>query len=207
MKITKSTKKKQKKAKKEQKQPKNVEKPKKKAIFSSFKRSWLDFRYWKSKWTKFNSPSSQIFIMMEQRSGKWDMFFEKDTSESFTYKGGEYVIDNDSMFYVAPLGMFALKYHQDLSIPVSQKIPVKTIEKAINASGTLDIENATNPSVVKTFIISDVIKDVIQSSGIHTYLKAMKLLVIITVIITTLHFLTYLMKSGIMKELAGVFGV
>ncbi len=100
-----------------------------------------------------------------------------------------------------------MRYHQDLCTPIKQIIPVKEINEAITSSGTLDIENATNPITLRNFVVSDVIKDVIQSGGIHTYLKTMQLLMIIAVIVAILHFFVYVMKSGILKEITGALGV
>jgi len=181
---------------------------KKSVEFKNFRRGWFDFRYWKQWYIKKNAPSSQMFIQMELRTGKWDYFFiDIATSPSFTYMGGEYVIDPDLKSYVSSLNMFSLRYHQDYALPVKQDIPVKEIGEAINASGVLDIENSTNPQTLRTFVVSDVIKDVIQSSGIHTYLKTMQLLVIIAVIVSILHFVIFLFKSGIFKEVTKAVGI
>ena len=176
--------------------------------FQSFRRSFLDWRYIKQWWIKRNAPSSQMFIEMQLRTGKWDYFFVSVGSKSsFNYNGGEYIIDSDLMEYVSTLNMYSLRYHQEYCCPVSQKIPAKDIKDAIVASGTLDIENSTNPTTLRNFVVSDVIKDVIQSSGIHTYLKAMQLMVVITMISVLIFFVIYLIKSGIFKELSGAVGL
>ena len=205
--------KKTKKVKKQLSKKNTVKKPvkdtkTKQVEFKSLRRGFLDFRYIKQWWVKKNAPSTQMFIEMELRTGKWDYFFiDIGDSSSFYFRGGQYIVDPDLKEYVSSLNMYSLRYHQDYSLPVQQKIPVKEIKHAIESSGTLDIENATNPITLRSFVISDVIKDVIQSAGIHTYLKTMQLLVIIAVITAILHFIVYLIKSGIFKELSGALGI
>ena len=182
--------------------------PVKDAEFKSFKRGMFDWRYYKQWYVKKNTPSTQLFIQMELRTGKWDFFFiDIGKGSSFNYLGGEYIIDSDLKSYVTSLNLFSLRYHQDLCTPIKQIIPVKEINEAITSSGTLDIENATNPITLRNFVVSDVIKDVIQSGGIHTCLKTMQLLMIIAVIVGVLHFFVYVMKSGILKEITGALGV
>lgn len=153
---------------------------------------------------------NQLLINMELRTGDHTYFFIDPTkADNFTFKTGTYVIDAQLKYYNIQSRCYTLDYHQDMSIPVIRRVDVNELKQAIKAyhtaKGEDHIINTTNPSLLKEFINSKVLEGVMRGQQISEWIKKVMVLMIIAVIIGGLHLILFVVKSGMLNELTGMF--
>jgi hypothetical protein len=165
-------------------------------LYSSGFRSVYQLKQWYI--AKYHQDE-RMLINMELRNGDHTSFIIRTKSSSFTFKSGEYVLDNELKYYHIDSSMYGLDYHQDFALPIKRIIPLNDIGKAVSLSGLSNIEYSTNPSVLSKFVTSKISEGIMKGQMIDEYLKQMKLILVITMVSSLLMLLLFVLKSGMLK--------
>lgn len=119
---------------------------------------------------------------------------------SFDYKGKTYVLDVKFREYIWNYGIYGYEFDESFTLPIrvngkvkkSVCIPVsgpnvEQIREAITESGLLDIEYATNPGLMNSFVSSNIIKNMIQSGGIGEFNRKLLFITIINLLLLAIN--------------------
>lgn len=147
------------------------------------------------------SSANKMLINMELRNGMHRQFFTFTQEPIFRFMKGCYVIDGDLKYYNVDAKCFALDYHQDFTLPIKRQLPASNIKKAIESSGTVEVENSTNPLTLENLIISKIAEGVMKGRQIDEFFKQIKLMLIITMIAAVIHLLLFINASGVLKDM------
>lgn len=176
------------------------------------------------------SPDKIILIRMEMNNGFFREFIAAEDSGSFVYKKNKYVLDMEQKYYIIERNIWAYDFHESLSLPLRKKIqpteevekllakieesylrpmnpkvPVNEIKKLVENSNIVDVENSLNPSTLRHFVESEVIKQVLQGAMLGKIFKIMFILIIIILIFGFLTLMISLYSSGVFDAIKGVF--
>ena len=146
------------------------------------------------------SPAKTLLINMELRNGMHRTFMIKTSQNSFKFMKGLYLIDTNLKYYKIDSKIWCLDYHQDLTIPVQRKIPIGDIKKAIENSGICEVESATNPALLQSFVKAEVSEGVMKGAPIDEAIKKLTLLLAITAIASIAHLLIFMFKTGMLNS-------
>jgi len=167
--------------------------------FDPSKKKFLTAPHIKQWWKRYMKPQEVLMITMELRNGQHDCFVITTNEQSFKYKNGTYVIDNELKYYHLSAKLYALDYHQDCTMPIKKSIPVNEITKALESSEVSEIVYATNPLTLQNFLVSKIAEGIMKGQQIDEYLKQMKLIIIITMVSSVLMLVLFVLKSGMLK--------
>ena len=159
-------------------------------LFAKIKRFWLNFRH----------PLSTMQINMELRNGDHLNFVVSAHANHFKFMKASYVVDSELKHYNKTTRKWALDYHQDFSIPIQRKLDVMTLTRAIESTGVVEVEYATNPSTLERFIISRVAEGIMKGQQIDDFLKQIRLMIIIITVVTVGHLGLFVLKSGMLSS-------
>jgi hypothetical protein len=186
--------------KKLKKTKKNFKELNKELNMADLDRRWTDYRYiWKRIKLRF-FPHKSILVNMELINGFHNSFvvFEKDGG--FTYKGRNYIFDDDLKYYHLGAQLWALDYHENFSIPLKRKIPLTKIQKTLESTDITEVEYMTNPATLERFTISKIAEGVMKGQKIDEFFRQLRLLLIITMVASIIHLLLFAQKSGILSQ-------
>lgn len=171
------------------------------------------------------NDTNAFLINMELSNGFIVNFiiFVDLADNSFEFRKKKYVVDDSMKVWNASTGLFCLNYHEDLSIPVENKIiPVEQDKKADSAGKKLspigkkvdvnavkkaikavepEIETLLNPSVLKHWKKSRLHEMILRGASIDSFLRQMRLLMWILLFMAFLHLLLFVVKSGMLKSI------
>lgn len=171
-------------------------------------RSWINIRWYHKLWRFKFSKDRLLLINMEMRNGFHRTFVVKekdgDTKGGFKFRGSHYRFDEQMMYFNVSANMSCYDYHIDFALPFKRVFPLGEVNKAIESSGMVQTEVATNPSTLERFIISRIAEGVMKGQQIDEFFRQIRLLVIIILVEVTIFFLLYLQKSGVFQQLQGV---
>lgn len=160
-----------------------------------FTRDWIQqkilFRFHRSK---------LLLIHMELRNGDHDQFVVAHQDGSFQYGKGDYLIDEACRYYHIPTGMYAMDYHEAFSLPIKRTIDVGMIKNTIEQSGVSEVELQTNPTTLARFIESKIAEGVMKGQQIDDFLRSLKMLIIINVVIGAITLILFVAKTGILQS-------
>lgn len=184
----------------------------------------------KDKKLKKKYPSSLVLIRMELNSGKFIEFYGIEEFGSFVYNKKRYVIDENMKYYVINRDIWAYDYAEDLSLPIRKKmklteegdkavsliesefrkpknprIPVSEIKTIIENSKVVDVENSLNPSILKRFTDSEVIKQVLEGASIGRLFKIILIIVIVIGILMLADLAVDMYDSGLFEKISESF--
>ena len=152
------------------------------------------------------SRDRQYLINMELRNGKHTSFIVK-CDAGFDFEDGLYLIDDSLKYEHLASGLYALDYHQDIALPIVRKIDISQIKQAVkkdkNLTGAADIDMAMNPRTLVYFIKSKIAQMILHGVEIGSTLKTLKILMVIVIAISLIHFLLFLNETGIIARLTG----
>jgi len=155
----------------------------------------------KDRLVRWYRPQCAYLINMELRNGDHTTFLINTAKDHFTYMKAKYVIDSNLKHYNINAKMYSLDYHQDFSLPIKRVFNVSSIKKAIKSTDMIDVELATNPSTLEGFVESNVAKQVMKSAGVEEFLKVMRTMVIVNVILSALTFMIIVWSTGMLQGL------
>jgi hypothetical protein len=119
----------------------------------------------RQKISSFFVPKSKQFAPEIQHKNGTTAFYYVKVSNNDTFRlfGKEYIVDSEYIVYNSSIKMYTSLYHEDLSLPVEKKIPVKEllVELKNNTTNSRVINNC-DPNVLRHWNASKVIQDTIQ---------------------------------------------
>lgn len=152
------------------------------------------------KFKELLSPQKLYLIRMQMRNGMHRSFTILQSKQNFKYSGGAYIIDPQMRYYDIDRGMWVLDFHEDFSLPVSRDIKPALLKRKIESENRIEVENATNPEVLQTFLTSKVAEGVMRGQQIDDFLRSMRIMVAITMVAAVGHFLVFVFKSGMLNS-------
>jgi hypothetical protein len=164
---------------------------------------FFDFKGRIARFYRGLTPEKTYLINMELRNGKFSMFAISTNEEYFIHLGHQYIIDDDLKYYIVEAKCYCLDYHQDLALPIRRKVPLNDIRNILEKGGIIDIETAINPANLSRFQISNVIEKVLKGQEIDTMMRMLRLLTIISLLMSGVNLLILLNMSGVLKGLTG----
>lgn len=156
--------------------------------------------YFKKLKHSLNRPLA-LLIHMEMRNGYHNIFYVYPKGETFKYKGGVYKIEDEFKYFNAELNVYCLDYHQDIDIPIQNRINSSAIKRNLLGKGITDIDQAINPKSLEQFIKSEVIQKVMKGQELDAFFRFMKIMIIINVLVAVIHFIVFLQASGILANM------
>lgn len=166
---------------------------KKISIFGKIKKRFVAWR---------KGPENQMLINMELRNGDHVSFTAPTRNRGFEFLGGIYLYDDNLKYYHQSSKMYALDYHQDFNLPVQRRIYINEVKKTLEQSGVSEVELATNPSTLQSFIDSRIVSEILQSGvQIEEFFKSMKTLLMATLFIVIFHLVVFIAQSGVLDKL------
>lgn len=202
--------------------------PKKKTLLFFNTSEWKQWAK-RQKLAKKN-PDTIILIRMEMSNGLFREFLAVEEFGCFFYKNKQYVFDQKLKYYIIERNMWAYDFAESLSLPIRKKIKVtEDIEKALSRiekaqlspkdmktpisellslvenAEIVDVEHSLNPTTLKRFTDSEVIKQVLQGSMLGKIFKLMFIFICIIGIIVLFDFIADLYASGIFEKIGNLF--
>jgi len=165
------------------------------------KTSKWNIRYWKDKIKDRYFAGRVLLIDFELTNGYHRFFTVLEKDEGFIFRKKKYLFDNALKYYNLDAKMWMFKYHEDITVPVQQKIPVNIIKKTLESSGISEVEYAINPSTLQRFITAKIAEGIMQGVGLSNWMKQIRLLVIVITAVVVIHFLLFMNASGMLKNL------
>ncbi len=175
-------------------------------------------------------PDKVILIKMEMNNGFFREFEVAEDCGSFVWKNQRYVLDMEQKYYIIERNIWAYDFHESITLPIRKKIelnpeaeafvskieelhrkainpkiPVNEIKKLVENSKIIDVENSLNPSVLRQFTESEVIKQVLQGAMLGKIFKIMFVLIIITLVLVLLDTIVSLYASGVFDAIKDMF--
>jgi len=136
-----------------------------------------------------------LLITLWLRSGKRRTFFVPASSQEFTYKKGKFIIDEKQSRYDSMVKCHTLLYHEDLSIPIPQKIDIKKAK-----SCDPEVSSSLDPSLLKDFIKREVIAQAMRGADADGEMKRLRFLIFITLLSSIITLLLMIQQSGMLEN-------
>lgn len=162
--------------------------------------SKMKFKYWKQKFFEKFLPHRSILINMEFNNGFHRSFIIPEKEASFEYQGGKYVVDPTKKYFNLDAKLYCLDYHESFSLPLKRELPIADVKETLESPGVSEIEYATSPKTLERFIISKVAEGVMRGQALDDWMRQVRMMVIITLIIALGHLLIFLQKSGVFAQ-------
>lgn len=182
---------------------------------------------WKKNQDMLSKKEKVVLVKMEMNNGRFREFLVLEDAGSFIFNKNRYVFDLEQKYYIIDRDIWAYDFHESLSLPIRKKvvltedvdkflslveeksrkpIPPKIesneIRKLVENSNLIDVESSLNPTTLKHFTDSEVIKQVLQGAMLGKIFKVMFVLIIIIGIVVLLMFFLDLYHSGIFEKIS-----
>jgi hypothetical protein len=128
-----------------------------------------------------------LLINMELYSGFVDMFLVEEYKKAFVFNKATYIIDLNMKYWNIQAKYYALDYHEGFDLPISRHLDIERMNDAIEKTGEYDCETATNPFLLRQFMTSNIVEQVISGAQLSKWLNAMKIMVLVTMIFGVLN--------------------
>ena len=163
-------------------------------------KSKFSYKYWRDLMLDRRHHDKTLLINMELRTGFHKTFIIKNIEGEFKYLGNTYIIDNELKTFNLSSKLYQLDYHEDLTIPVKRVIPVDHIKKNIKASQIVPSQ-ATNPSLIKKFIMSKILESLMKGGQFLESLRKFSFYLIIILTISAIHLALFVYGSGMLDSI------
>lgn len=180
----------------------DVLKPFKLSKFRS-KISWI---YWKEKYFDKYLPDKVMLIHFELANGFFRQFLIKEKDEGFIYKGKKYIFDDENKTFNIDAKLYQFYYHENITLPISLKIPVTDVKKTIESATDVDIKYAINPATLQRFMTAKIAEGVMKGTQLDEFLRKLNMFIIVIMVTVLAHLVLYLYASGIFSNLKGIGG-
>jgi hypothetical protein len=134
---------------------------------------FISFQYWREYYKKNFKKRAIIICVFLLNNGKYDMVTVTDEDGKFFYKNNLYVIDTSCMREDVNTNLNMLFYHESVCLPVKLSIDLKELNKVIEKSSHADIISSLNPVALKSFIKSEVIKQLVSARDVLNKINSM----------------------------------
>ena len=139
----------------------------------------FSFQYWTEYYKKTFKKRAIIIAVFLLNNGKYDMVTVTDEDGKFYYKKNLYVIDTNAMREDVNTGLNLLFYYEGLTLPLKIDVKLSDIKKAVSQSVHKDVISSLDPIALKSFIKSEVIKQLVASRDILSKISTMMILLYI----------------------------
>ena len=150
--------------------------------------------------SKFQSDRT-VLINMELLNGINRLFLVTEKQGGFTYRKKQYIFDNDSKYYILEAKMYAFDFHEGFVLPIKRKLPVEKLKQQIKDATDVEVEYATNPDTLQNFMVAKIAEGIMKGAEIDAWMKQIRLILMIVGVVSLIHFLMYLQKSGVFSQL------
>lgn len=176
-------------------------------------------------------PDKVVLIKMEMANGQFREFLAVEDLGCFYYRKSQYVFDVQMKYYIIERNIWAYDFHEYISLPlrksfqISDKLEkliqpefdkahkkpmnphfnVNEIKTLIENSELVDVEASLNPTTLKRFTDSEVIKQVLQGAMLGRIFKIMFILIIVCAIFLLLLVIVNLYHAGIFEKIGHMF--
>ncbi len=158
----------------------------------------MDFKGWKYRLMSKYHPLSTIKVNMELTNGEVMPFVVKLENGGFKFDNGWYIIDEKYKYFDNNARLWCFDFHEELCFPVSKKINLSEIKKAIYEGNDVELETAINPKSLQKFMESTVIQKLLAGAEMEDSMRKMKMYMIITMVITGVTLLLVVNSSGLL---------
>jgi len=158
---------------------------------------------WKGLYIKKFKTNKVIYCNFELNNGNHTTCILPIENGRVIFNNGTYLVDDALKYYHLGFQECMLDYHEGFSLPIKRKFPLNDINIAIQSSNIHNISYATNPNVLRTFQINDVVRSAIQAAGITDFFKQVRLLVIISALASVISLLILAQSEGYFKGITG----
>lgn len=148
----------------------------------------------------FIAPGIKYLINMQLRNGMHRTFVVSTQERYFRFMKGMYIIDPEMRYYHIDSKQFALDYNQDFSLPIKREFNIENLKDDINVQHN-QVENSTNPALLKEFLESKVAEGVMRGQRIDDFLRRFQMLILISLLFNALTFVIILFGSGILSSI------
>lgn len=140
---------------------------------------------------------------MELNNGDTIEFIADAGKSSFNYRAKTYIIDEHLKYFKASARLYFLDYHENFTLPIKRKIPLKDIQKSMTSEkySQENIFYATNPKTLENFLTSSTIEKILSGAQLDAWLRQMRLMIIIILIISVLHMVLFAVKTGMFSNI------
>ena len=152
---------------------------------------------------KFKAHQRYLVRMLLRNGDRKDVIIFS-TDGSFRCLGGMYVIDESLAHFNMSARLWELEYHQDYTLPIDRSINMQEVRKMSSDPQVSDLDVAFNPYQLEKFSESKVTEGMMKGAGLADWLKQMKLILIVLVVIGAAHLLLFVIKTGMLQSVAGV---
>jgi hypothetical protein len=146
-------------------------------------------------------PGSMLMINMELVSGDHKHFRVIPVNNKFNWKKGSYIVDESLKYYDITYKMYCLDYHESICLPLKRMIDPESVKKELFKVGISDVDNAINPVSLKTFVESNIVQQMIKGADIDNLLNFLRLMIILVCIISGVHLILFVVKSGMLSNM------
>lgn len=157
----------------------------------------------KNKLKKKLKDKKLLMANIQLRNGFVDTVLVEDKNGSFEYDNSLFVIDSTFKYWNVASKYYCLDYHIDCTLPIKREYDVKEIKTAMEIDGTYDCEQAINPSLLRQFLMSNIIEQVIKGAELSKWLQALRLMVLVILIVSVVNLIIVIFKSGILTSVSG----
>ena len=127
------------------------------------------------------------------------MFTVNVKYDTFRFIDAEYIIDPDLKQWCEDAKMYFLRYHQDFALPIKQEIRYKEVRDTMEAAGTIEVIESTNPLTLARLSDSRIAEQVMKGQAMDDFFKFAKTALIVLIAIGVIHLLLFVQKSGMLK--------
>lgn len=171
------------------------------------KGSIFDIQRWYRLFKLKTAKTTAIYVNMELRNGMHIQFVAYISHPYFIWKKGLYIIDDELKYWNSTVGMFAIDYHQDLSLPIKKKVNVNEIKHTVESVGGFEVETALNPHSLKQWLESDVVQKIIKGQELDQFMRRLMTISIIGALAAIAMLLLFMWKSGMFEQIQGQIGI
>lgn len=159
-------------------------------------------RWFRDKFMLKFRRSRLILVNMEMSNGDHRTFtVALGIDSEFTFNKKTYVCDGENKYYNADAQMYQYDFHEDLSLPIKKKFPIKDIKESIKASGNMDVVMAINPNSLGAFVKHRIAEGVMKAGNVDEFLRKIQFFIIITMVIVIIHFMLFIYASKLLENI------
>lgn len=171
------------------------------------KKDYTSPNFWKKSLKERLFKSVALIVRMELNNGNYRTFLQViERDQSFKYNKRRYVFDSEKRYFDLDLQMYCINYHEALSVPIRQHIPVTKIKDTMKDMES-EIYNALDPLTLENLMESKIAEGMMKGQAIDDYLRKYGTLILFILVAVVTHLLLFMWKSGMFDQIGGTLGL
>ena len=145
--------------------------------------------------------SSLIVADMQLNTGDFEFFVVRAKGGMFTLFKKKYLVDDNFLVWNRTFRMYVAKYHEDMSIPVKQHIPVDEIKTKMKNTPDVSYSRVVNnvePAILSTWNASKVIQDNLKGQALGDNINKITIMLWVIGVMGVVSLLLLLNMSGVL---------